>query len=321
MTARCRLAAPWLVAAAAYTALTAAFLWPVVTHLTSAWPHDEFDSALNATILSWDAHTLPMTSAWWDAPMFWPVRGALSFSEHLLGVSLLTTPLQWFGATALTAYNVAFFCAFPLTALAAHGLAFACVKRHDAAALAGCLFGFSPYRVSQLSHLQMLWAFGMPLALMALHRFTQQRDRRWLAVFGLAWLVQAASNGYYLLFFPVLLAGWVCWFARERQTFVPIAATWVLASLPLGPLLWVYARQHAVMGMSRRIEEIEAFSADLTSLVTGSPDLIVWHRLSQWSRPEGQLFPGALAVLVTGAAIAVAVARHRAGGMGCLEPV
>ena len=54
-----------------------------------------------------------MTHAWWDAPIFWPVRGALSFSEHLLGISLLTTPGLWSGATALTAYNVAFLALSP----------------------------------------------------------------------------------------------------------------------------------------------------------------------------------------------------------------
>jgi F5/8 type C domain len=311
MTAVRRLATPWLIAAAAYAALTVAFMWPVVAHLSSAWPHDPNDPALSAAILSWDAHALPMTHAWWDAPIFWPVQGALSFSEHLLGISLLTTPLLWSGADALTAYNVAFLCAFPLTALAAHALAFAWLKRHDVACLAGCIFGFSPYRVSQLAHIQMLWAFGMPLALMALHKFTEQRHRRWLVVFGLAWLAQAAANGYYMLFFPVLLAAWVLWFAREPKSLVPITATWVLATLPLAPLFRVYARQHAAMGLSRGISEIESFSADMTAVFAASPDLMAWHRLSQWSRPEGQLFPGALALVLIGAAIAVAVAKPR----------
>lgn len=315
MTAVRRFATPWLIAAAAYAALTVAFTWPVVAHLSSAWPHDALDPTLNAAILWWDAHAVPMTRAWWDAPIFWPVRGALSFSEHLLGISLLTTPLQWSGATALTAYNVAFLCSFPLTALAAHALAFACLKRHDAACLAGCLFGFSPYRVAHLPHLQMLWAFGMPLALMALHRFLKERERRWLVVFGLAWLTQAAANGYYMMFFPVLLAGWVLWFAREPRSLVPITVTWAVALLPLVPLLLVYSRLHATMGLSRSIGEIAAFSADLTSVFAASSDLIVWRRLSQGSSPEAQLFPGAVAlmlIIAAMAAMAVALVRRRA---------
>jgi len=117
MTGGRRRASPWPIAAFAYSALTVVVLWPVVTHLSSAWPHDPYDSALTAMILSWDARALPMTQRWWDAPIFWPLHGSLSLSEHLLGISLLTTPLLWLGATPLTAYNVAFLLAFPLTAL------------------------------------------------------------------------------------------------------------------------------------------------------------------------------------------------------------
>ena len=305
-----RLAAPWLIAAAAYAALTVAFLWPVVTHLSSAWPHDAYDPALSASILSWNAGALPMSDAWWNPPIFWPVRGALTFSEHMLGISLLTTPLRWSGATALTAYNVAFLLSFPLTALAAHALAFTLLKRHDVACLAGCIFGFSPYRVTQLAHIQMLWAFGMPLALMALHRFVERRERRWLVLFGVAWLAQTTANGYYMMFFPVLLAGWVLWFAREPRSLVPIALAWAVASLPLAPLLWRYSTEHAALGLSRGIHEIEAYSADLMSPLVASPDLIVWHGLSRWSRPEGALFPGLLALAVIAVAIVIAARRQ-----------
>jgi hypothetical protein len=287
-------------------------LWPVVSHLSSAFPHDSIDPALNAAILSWDAHALPMTQAWWDAPIFWPSHGALALSEHLLGISVLTTPLQWAGATPLTAYNIAFLISFPLTALAAHALAFACVKRHDAAFLAGCIFGFNPYRMAQLAHLQMLWAFGLPLALMGLHKFVARRDYRWLVLFALAWLAQASFNGYFMLFLPILLAGWAIWFAREPVRLVPIAAAWIVATIPLAPLLVAYARFHAATGMSRTIKEIELFSADLLSLVTASPLMIVWHRLSEGKTLlEGELFPGAVAVALAAIAAGAALLRRR----------
>ena len=64
--------------------------------------------------------------------------------------------------------------------------------------------------------------------------------RRWLAVFACAWLVQALSNGYYLLFFPVLIALWLAWFVdwtREYARGLALAAAWVVASLPLVPVL------------------------------------------------------------------------------------
>ena len=287
----------------------------MVTHVASAWPHDRIDPALNAAILAWDAHALPLTQAWWDAPIFWPSHGALALSEHLLGISVLTTPLQWGGLSPLTAYNVALLISFPLTALAAHALVFACVKRHDAALLGGCIFGFNPYRMAQLAHLQMLWAFGMPLALMALHQFVERRDRQWLVLFGLAWLAQASFNGYYMLFLPILLAAWTLWFAREPHRLGAIAATWIAATIPLAPLLMVYARLHAASGMSRTINEIEFFSADVLSLFAASPLMIVWHRLSEGpTHQEHELFPGVFAAMLAVVAAGVALGRRRDPG-------
>jgi F5/8 type C domain len=304
-------ARPWLIATAAYTALTVVYLWPIITHLSSAFPHDPYDSALNAVILSWEAHGVPLSQAWWDAPIFWPAHGALALSEHLLGISLLTTPLQWLGASPLTASNIAFVCAFPLTALAAHALAFACVKRHDVAAIAGCTFGFSPYRVGQFAHLQMMWVFAMPLALMALHRFVDHGRRRWLVLFGAAWLLQAAANGYFMLFFPILVVAWVLWFVRDIKSVALIAAAWLVCTLPLVPVLWGYQKIHDAMGLSRSINEIESLSADMTAVFAASADSLAWHSLSRWSRPEGELFPGLICMVLVVAAIALAAWHFR----------
>ena len=54
--------------------------------------------------------------------MFWPMSGAMALSEHMLGLSLVATPLQWLGAEPITAYNILFILSFPLCAIAAHAL-------------------------------------------------------------------------------------------------------------------------------------------------------------------------------------------------------
>ncbi len=143
--------------------------WPLVLHLSTALTHDAGDPALATWILWWDAHVLPLTERWWNAPIYWPTTGAFAFSEHLIGISVVTTPLQWLGASPLVAYNVAFLLSFIFAALAVHGLVFAIVKRHDAAFLGGLMLAFNPYRIAQIPHIQVMWVFGMPLAIMALH--------------------------------------------------------------------------------------------------------------------------------------------------------
>lgn len=118
-----RSAVPWLVAIAGYAALTLIFTWPLAAHLSALLPHDLGDPILNTWILWWNAHSVPLTARWWNARMFWPLDGALGLSEHLLGLSLVATPMQWLGADPVTAYNIVFLVSFPLCAIAAHALA------------------------------------------------------------------------------------------------------------------------------------------------------------------------------------------------------
>src|SRR5262245_42945904 len=113
---------PWVFASVAYTALTVLFMWPAVAHLPSAFPHDAFDPALNAWILWWNAHAIPLTTRWWNAPSFWPITGTLALSEHLLGATIVSTPLLWLGVSPVTTYNLLLLVSYPLTALATYAL-------------------------------------------------------------------------------------------------------------------------------------------------------------------------------------------------------
>ena len=93
----------------------------------------------------------------------------MAFSEHLLGLTIFSTPIIWLTGDPLVAYNVVFFLSFVLSALAAYFLAFTISRRHDCAFLAGLAFGFAPYRMAQFAHVQVLSAYWMPVALAALH--------------------------------------------------------------------------------------------------------------------------------------------------------
>src|SRR3954467_7009606 len=225
----------WVVACAVYAGVTAAITWPIAAHLRSALPHDAYDPALNTWILWWNAHAVPFTSRWWSAPFFWPMPGALALSALLLGISLLTTPLQWLGLGAVASQNLALGAAFVLTALAAHALVFTITRRHDAGYIAGCAVAFSAYRIAHLAHIQVLWMFGVPLALLALHRYIATRRPVRLLAFAGAFLVQALSNGYPLLNFPALAPALIVWSCRTRRAAAAIAATTALTLLAPAP--------------------------------------------------------------------------------------
>src|SRR3989454_3140238 len=252
--------------------------WPLVLHATSALPHDAGDPLLSATILWWNAHVLPLTRIWIDGFFFYPAGGALALSDHRLGLSPIASPLLWMGLGPVTTYNIVLLATYPLCAIAAHGLAFALTKRHDAAAVCALAFGFNPFRVEHIPHLELLAAFGMPAALLALHLFDRTRRPRWLAAFTAALIVQGLCASYYLLFFIVFVALWVLWFVRWRdwRMSAAIAAGCAACAIVLSPIAVEYWRVHQELGLSRAFGEVVRYSADVTSIFTAAPLIAVW---------------------------------------------
>jgi hypothetical protein len=298
----------WL-AFLAYCGLTIALTYPLILQLGSVLPNDAGDPALNTWILWWNAQAVPFTSNWWNAPAFYPVPGVLTFSENLLGLSLISTPLQWLGAAPQTAYNIVFLLTFPLSAIGAYLLALELTKRHDAAFIAGLLFGFAPYRIAHLPQIQSLAAFAMPFALLGLHRALRDPRPRWLVLFGVGWFIQGLCNGYYLLFFSVFLFMWLLWFASpwsRPRTFAAIAVTWCIAALAMLPMLWHYRAVHDGFGFTRDFGTIRDFGADVAGLLHPAAALAFWGTLNVYRRAEGELFPGlTITVLIIAGALFV----------------
>lgn len=298
-----------------YCGITVALTYPLILRLSSVLPHDAGDPALNTWILWWNTHTLPFSSAWWNPPVFFPAPGVLSFSENLLGLSLIATPLSWLGAGPQTAYNVVFLLTFPLSALGGYLLGYELTRRRDAAFIAGLLFGFAPYRIAHMPQLQGLASFPMPFALLGLHRYINDRRPKWLALFAGGWLLQGLCNGYYLLFFSVFVGLWILWFASpfsRRREFLAIGIAWAAAAVMILPLLLRYRSIHASFGFSRDLATIREYSADVAGVLYASGHLKFWGWLQVFRRPEGELFPGlAVALLLLAGAL---FARERSSG-------
>lgn len=299
----------------AYCAITLALTYPLILQLGAVLPNDAGDPALNTWILWWNTQAAPFSTAWWNAPAFYPAPGVLSFSENLLGLSLMSTPLHWVGVGPQAAYNLVFLLTFSLSAIGAYLLVYELSQRHDAAFIAGLIFGFAPYRIAHLPQIQSLASFAMPFALLGLHRYlrcstnaqgvpgVQQRDPRpkWLALFAAGWFLQAYCNGYYLLFFSVFVGLWMLWFAspwRRPGQFLAIGAAWLAAAIPVLPMLLRYRTIHASFGFTRDYATIRDFSADVASLLHAADHIALWGWVEVFRRPEGELFPGLTVTLL-----------------------
>lgn len=306
----------WPVAAAmAVYVLASLFIGrEVLAHLSTQIANDAGDPILNASILHWITTHVPYTDAWYQMPIFYPSRDTLTFSEHLLGVAVVASPLEWLTGSPVVAYNITLVLSFALSAAAMFALVWRLTRSVPAAFVAGLAYGFAPYRISQLPHIQMEIVWWAPLGLLGLHAYLETGRKRWLALYGAAWMLQGAANGYLLVFFSVLVGVWGLWFVvaqRRWRDLIAIAVATAVAAIPLAPILLRYVHAHDYYGMVRSLEEIKFFSADMAA-VGCAPDLLsVWGWLKFGCRAEGELFPGiALLVLFVAAAIAV----FRTGG-------
>jgi len=304
------------VAAGAYLLLSLVITFPLVARLTTGVPHDLGDPLLSTAVLWWNAAVPPLTAEWWNGPWFHPEPGTLAFSDHRLGGSLLASPLQWAGLGPVAAYNLTLLLSFVLSATAAFALVLAVSGRRDAAALAGLAYGFNPYRLAHIEHLELLMAFGMPLALLALHRFHATGRRRWLGLLGAALFLQGLSSSYYLLFFSVFMAGWLAWFMRPREwrALLVVSAVSLLPAALLAPVYLRFAEIHRAYNFKRAGYEIVFQSADVTSVLTASPLLALWGWTSGLNGPEKQTFPGAAIVVLAVAGAAAAIRSRRVPG-------
>ena len=297
-----------------YLALAVALTWPLVLVLGTHVPHDLGDPILSTWTLWWNSQRIPFTAAWWDAPQFYPIHGSIAFSDHRVGLSLISEPVQRLGGSPLLAANLALLLSFPLSATAAHWLVFVLTRRHDAALVAGLAFGFNPYRIAHIEHLELVSSYWMPVALLALHQYVKRPTGGWLALFSVAWLLQSLSSTYYLFFFSVLVALWLLWFtssAGARKPAAVLLVAWVSSGVLLLPVLLKYRSIHQTLGLERSFREVESFSADVTAVLSASPLLAFWRSSALFDRPEGQLFFGAFVIALVVAGLAIASMREK----------
>lgn len=295
--------------ACAYAAVTALLFRDLLARASTHLYSDLGDSLLNTSILAWNADAVPLSAAWWNFPGYAPVTGVTSFTEHLLLTYPVASPVVWLTGNPILAYNVVFLTTIPLNALAAFALARELTGSRAAAFIAGLAFAFAPYQAVHLAHLQYLTAFGMPIALLWLHRYLRTGRRSALIGFGAGWFATALANSAMLVFFPVFVALWCVWFIRPhewRRAVGPLAVA-VIALLPLVPLLWGYHVRHEAYGIFRGYEEIRSFSADMIGVFGMYHNAWSWRGVLPHGFEEGALFPGmTIALLAVTGVIAVA---------------
>src|SRR5688500_14670828 len=144
---------PWCIPAAVYLIAAIVLTWPLAAHLTSKLGAVEGagDPYLNLWILGWGMQTwLADPGAVFDgrvfnANIFHPSTGTLTFSDHLLLQSLVLSPLYAATDNLALCYNVLLIGSIALSGLAMHVLARSVTGSDRAAYIAGLAWACWPY--------------------------------------------------------------------------------------------------------------------------------------------------------------------------------
>ncbi len=284
-------------------------------------------------LLKWVGHEAGRGFAgFWDAPFFYPSRGVLAWSDHMLGPGLAATAWNAVVPGWVGAYNILFLSSFALTAAAMAWVLRRSGRSVFAALLGGALYAFCPFRWDQLPHLQVLMMAAVPLTLWTFDRLlalpTARRGAAFLACYALH-----LSGGCYLavmIHIPLLVlalnrlalprpaprqAG-----GEGRRRLAILGATLGAAAALLTAAFWQYWRAGARSGLSWSADAQRHWGASLLSYLQPSDSNLyaaLWPRAL--FRPENCLFPGWLA---TGLCVAGLILWRRgsAGGPGGGSP-
>jgi hypothetical protein len=277
--------------------------YPLVRHPARTIAGGLGDPIILTTVLAWDAdRMLHGLQGLWDPPFLFPHHWTLAYSEHMLGVAILTAPIQWVFGNAVLTYNVAYIGSYALAGFGMFLLTRALWGRADAAVLAGLAFALTPYRLAQSTHLQVLMNGWMPIGLLGLHRYFAGGSRRWLLVFTAAYLLTGLSNGYYLYFYllPIgVVVGVELLQPRlpRRRILGDLSVAGAGIAAALAPVVFVYFRLQQEMRFTRDPTTLPGLSARLADYFRVASGAWNWGGLLPDGGGERQLFHGFVVII------------------------
>jgi hypothetical protein len=325
---------PWTVVVSLYTILTLVYFWPLPRLWGDHLGPDLGDPLFNLYVLKWGVHQIRLgLPDLWNANIFYPTRGALALSDHLLGPAAQLAVFLMVIPNAIAGYNFLL-----LTSFVGSALAVCWVLRRDglswkAAALAGWMYAFSSFRLSQTTHLQILVAQWIPLTLWFWDRLLAERTVKNAALFLVFYLLNLSGGCYlaYMIHFP-LLAILASRALAEKRELLSLRSLRVLAPVALvagaavAMLFLPYVRISRALGVTRSPAEIQEFGATWVSYFSPARENVYFgpqaeqllHRIwgdsaELFFRPENSLFAGFLPTVLFFAGAFVAWRRRKEG--------
>ncbi len=274
----------WLLPLSAYLGMTLAVTWPLALHFNDyviGGGNDGPDSVWNIWWIKF-ALTGQGQSLFDCYFRFFPDGVNLTFHWMPKMLGILGIPLQQFLSLG-TAYNLLVVLTLVASGLTAYRLLLHLLPRALPAFLAGAFFAFSPYRLGQISYLNLLATMLIPVYILLIIRakeaLAQKVGYPWM-YFGLAGVVLALTSydtEHYAIFLVIFSIIFLFFYRPSRKDQVEhrqwlklitgLAATMAIAVILFSPMLVAAARELSASGdiVTSNTREIESLSSDALS--------------------------------------------------------
>jgi hypothetical protein len=309
-----------------FVVLAIVFTWPLAIRLPTA-TSDLGDPILNAWIIDWDLYaTVHAPSHIYQAPMFYPARYPLAYSENLFGIALVALPFYLAGCSPLVIYNLMLVLGFAFCGYGAYVLVRVATGSLQAGIISGVLYAFVPFRLDHMPHVQVIWGGWLPLILAGILHYWK-RSTWWTAAgFGAALLMNGLTNIHYFLFgtlsaaITIFVLAVVEW-RHDWRFWMRLAIAGALAVGLMIPVLWPYKVVSQLYEMKRKTPEVTDGSATWTDWLTPPFRSRTYGNLipSEKTADERHLFPGLFALFLTAAAFVLYDALSPQAGRGWRE--
>jgi len=227
---------------------------------------------MQAFLLGWDwraLHTGPL--AVFNAPIFHPEPNTLTYMDHLLGETFLSSPVLAIFRSIPAAYNFLFLFSFVVSAWAVYRLARFCGASRPGSYLAGFLYAFSPYRFANLDLLNQLQTEFLPLGILFAAKFLRKYRARDLAALAGCLVVQVYFGWYYAYYLAIAIGLLLAYALLTRSFAADRVPLWKTGSIAAAALLLIlpvalpYIQEHRLLPEFRRtLGESALYSADVT---------------------------------------------------------
>lgn len=256
------------------------------------------DSYFSVWRLAWVAHQVVADPVHlFDANIFYPQPNTLAYSDAMLLPALVVAPLHWLGISPVAVYNLTLLAAFVLSGLAAYYLVRHLTGSGPAALLGGVIFAFSPHRMEHFDHLELQFAFWIPLAVLAWHRaIAHDTGRSYLRV--AAMVSGQVLSSIYLSIFLITWLGFVTlvWSARTPRRALRAGALMLVPPLVVLAIYSVpYLQTREQLG-DRRPREIALYSATASDFLSAPRTNVLYGWTDALGANERHLFPGLMVV-------------------------